>query len=167
MNRRGFTLGGVAMILAGPVRAQSRSQAIVERIVAELRRQGYTEFRVRRTLLGRVLIDAEGPGKEREIVLNPNTGEILRDIWDDEGDDLFGRHPRTEDDGDSGGSGASGGSGSGPGGSGSGPGGSAGGGGDDGGGDDGDDGDDRGGGDDGGDGESEDGPDDDADDDSD
>lgn len=66
---------------AAPVWAQD----LQSRIIAQLQTQGFERIEITRTWLGRVRIDAEGPGMEREIVFNPNTGEILRDYWESEG----------------------------------------------------------------------------------
>jgi hypothetical protein len=56
--------------------AQSPADAVVQQLAA----QGYVDFNVSRTLLGRVQVIALAPnGGRREIVFNPNTGEILRD----------------------------------------------------------------------------------------
>lgn len=61
---------------AGLAEAQSPADALVQ----QLREQGYVEFAVSRTLLGRVRVIALAPdGEQREIVFNPATGEILRD----------------------------------------------------------------------------------------
>lgn len=49
------------------------------RIVAELREEGYAEIRVSRTLLGRMRFIAVTGDRQREIVVNPATGLILRD----------------------------------------------------------------------------------------
>lgn len=84
MNRRAFlALGLAAAISAAPAMAAT----LEERLVAQLRAQGYTEIRKSRTLLGRVRIEAERPGGEREIIFNPRTGEILRDYWEEDDDD--------------------------------------------------------------------------------
>ncbi|WP_139188489.1 PepSY domain-containing protein [Aliiruegeria lutimaris] len=58
-----------------PVAAES-AQA---RVVRELRALGYTEITGKETWLGRYRIVATAPGQSREIVLNPYTGEVLRD----------------------------------------------------------------------------------------
>lgn len=50
-------------------------------IVAQLRAQGYTEISVETTWLGRIRIVALRGGGHREIIANPRTGEILRDVW--------------------------------------------------------------------------------------
>lgn len=56
--------------------AQSPADAVVQ----QLRAQGYVEFEVSRTLLGRVRVVATASdGSQREIVFIPATGEILRD----------------------------------------------------------------------------------------
>lgn len=69
----------------------ARADALSDRIVAQLRRQGYDSVTVSRTLLGRMRILASGAGQRREIILNPRTGEILRDFWQDEDDDTADR----------------------------------------------------------------------------
>lgn len=61
---------------AGAASAQSPADSVVQ----QLREQGYVEFAVSRTLLGRTRVTAIAPnGGQREIVFNPATGEILRD----------------------------------------------------------------------------------------
>jgi len=53
---------------------------IEDSIVRQLRDQGFSQIDVRRTLLGRSRIVAQSPTFYREIVVNPVTGEILRDF---------------------------------------------------------------------------------------
>lgn len=108
MRRRRFLFGTAAAIMAaGPAMAQS----ITDRIVAQLRDQGYEEIRVSRTWLGRAQIRARSGSGEREIIVNPRTGEILRDYWDDDSgglileDDSHGGDEDDEDDDDSSGHG--------------------------------------------------------------
>ena len=48
-------------------------------VIASLRSQGFEVVLVHWTLLGRIRIVAESGSIRREIVINPNTGEILRD----------------------------------------------------------------------------------------
>ena len=68
-------------------------------LIDQLKRQGYSEFVVSFTLLGRMRILAIGEdGDAREIVVNPRTGEVLRDVnmsQSGRSDDL----PRLRDDG--------------------------------------------------------------------
>lgn len=65
-----LTLGGQAALAQGPADA----------VVAQLREQGYVAFEVSRTLLGRIRVVAlTAEGGQREIILSPATGEILRD----------------------------------------------------------------------------------------
>ncbi len=59
----------------------SLAQDIVASIVSQLRRQGYGSISKQRTFLGRVRIIAERSSGRREIIVNPRTGEILRDFW--------------------------------------------------------------------------------------
>ena len=99
------------LALAGEAFAQSPSDAVV----SQLRAQGYVEFSVSRTLLGRIRVIATAPdGGRREIVFSPATGEILRDYveapggartprifdWEDGGSDHGDDGDRSGDDGD-------------------------------------------------------------------
>ncbi len=133
MKRRDF-LSGIAVGLASVTPAFA--QDVVSQIRRQLRQQGFREIAEERTLLGRVRIMAVRNDGRREIIINPSTGEILRDLWsplsgglgriqiidedsrgsgggDDESDD-------EDDDEDDDGEGGGGGGGSGSGGSGSG-----------------------------------------------
>lgn len=83
MDRRSFLrlcAGGLAgassVLAAGAALADGYEHAVV----SQLRKQGYRKIHVERTLLGRVRISAARGGRSREIILNPRTGEILRDV---------------------------------------------------------------------------------------
>ena len=52
----------------------------VDDITAEIRAQGFTIVRVQRTLLGRVRIIGQRRAIRREVVIDPTTGEIRRDL---------------------------------------------------------------------------------------
>jgi hypothetical protein len=69
-----FALGLVWQ--ATPLYAQNYEQAIL----AQLRQDGYEQITVTTTLLGRIRIVADGAQGQREIVLNPRPGEVLRDV---------------------------------------------------------------------------------------
>lgn len=85
--------------------------SLTDEILRQLRMQGYGKFRVSRTWLGRTRILAFRGGSQREIVVNPRTGEILRDVFHGKGDGLIDPgadhddddHHGNEDDGESGG----------------------------------------------------------------
>lgn len=78
MKRRMFLSLGVAGLTFGlPAFAQS----FTDSVVSQLRNQGFGQISVERTLLGRTRVVAVGNGGQREIILNPRTGEILRDLW--------------------------------------------------------------------------------------
>lgn len=78
MKRRAFLIGLVTgAAVAGPALAQG----VVDDIVAQLKRQGFRSVVTERTLLGRVRIVASRGDGSREIIINPRTGEILRDFW--------------------------------------------------------------------------------------
>jgi hypothetical protein len=80
MKRRSFLIGTMALAVTGaPVFAQS----VVDGIVAQLTSQGYRNISVQKTLLGRAQIVGYKRSQRREIIVNPRTGEILRDFWED------------------------------------------------------------------------------------
>ena len=82
MKRRRLLKG---ILLAAGVQAltalPSFAATFVEQVVSQLRAQGFEAIEVERTLLGRTRIAAVRADGSREIVLNPTTGEILRDLW--------------------------------------------------------------------------------------
>ena len=80
MKRRALIAGAIA-IVASPVTQAFADFA--DDIVTALRKQGYDTIEVSRTLLGRTRIVATAPWGRRELILNPRTGEILRDILTD------------------------------------------------------------------------------------
>jgi hypothetical protein len=69
------------VVAAGLLGPPAHAASTEEGIVAELREQGFSRIEIRRTLLGRTRIIATSPAYEREIVLNPASGVILRDFW--------------------------------------------------------------------------------------
>jgi hypothetical protein len=77
MQRRTFL---VTMIAAAGL-ALPAVAAFSDDVVAQLVSQGYRDISVSKTWLGRIRIVATRDGGTREIVLNPGTGEILRDLW--------------------------------------------------------------------------------------
>lgn len=129
------------------------AQSVQDQIITQLQQQGFTDIQVSRTWLGRIRIVSLHDDLQRELVFNPQTGEILRDFWQTlDGDGrATARIVNPDDDRDSGGGQGSGGGGSSDGGGSSG-GGEGGSGGDD----DDDDDDDDGGDDEGGDRDEED-----------
>lgn len=78
MKRRAlFPILALAIAWGGQVRAEEP----VERILNDLKRLGYQNVSVESTLLRRTRILAQSDEALREIIVNPNTGEILRDLW--------------------------------------------------------------------------------------
>ena len=78
MNRRRFLI----VFGMGAIAASTAAAAPYEDVVvAQLKSQGYNAITVERTLLGRVKITGQINTGRREIILNPRTGEILRDLW--------------------------------------------------------------------------------------
>ena len=59
--------------------AVAAADTVTDSVIDQLRAQGYSRFTVERTLLGRIRVEAVGSARWREIVFNPQTGEILRD----------------------------------------------------------------------------------------
>ena len=74
-----FSLAAAVLTAGG-----AQAQTVVDSIVRQLERQGYREVAVSRTLLGRAIIVGRRGSRSREIVVNPRTGEILRDLWEDD-----------------------------------------------------------------------------------
>jgi hypothetical protein len=69
----------VAAILWMGLALPGWSMTVEERLTAGLQDQGYTILEKGYTFLGRLRIVAESDEIHREIVVNPGTGEILRD----------------------------------------------------------------------------------------
>jgi hypothetical protein len=67
----------VALLLAMAIPAAA--QTVEERLIAGLKDQGYVIVEQGYTFLGRLRIVVEDKSVHREIVVNPGTGEILRD----------------------------------------------------------------------------------------
>ncbi|MGV8987528.1 MAG: hypothetical protein ACOH2H_14745 [Cypionkella sp.] len=79
MKRNAFlTLFPVVLVLSA---GMAFANQFSDDVVAQLSRQGFTTITRNSTWLGRVQIQAERKDGHREIVLNPRTGEILRDEW--------------------------------------------------------------------------------------
>lgn len=76
MNRRAFLIALAAGLAPSVLRAN-----VEDALLARLRAEGYGRITVSRTLLGRLRIVAVRPGGRREIILNPRTGEVLRDVF--------------------------------------------------------------------------------------
>jgi hypothetical protein len=66
-------------LVAAPFAALA--QSVQDQIIGQLTEQGFGEFEISRTFLGRVRVVTQSEQLERELVFNPNTGEILRDYW--------------------------------------------------------------------------------------
>lgn len=78
MRRRDVILGLAAGL--GVLAAPAAADDMTSQIVRQLRKQGYKTIRISRTFLGRTRIMAFSANATREIVVNPRTGEILRDF---------------------------------------------------------------------------------------
>lgn len=78
MYRRTFLSLGLAFVACA---TQALSASFADAIVAQLTAQGFRNISVQTTWLGRVQILALRTDGQREIILNPRTGEILRDLW--------------------------------------------------------------------------------------
>jgi len=78
MNRRVFLLSASSFVALGASGQQAHA-SVEDSVAGRLRREGYRITRRRRTWLGRIRITAVRNHEEREVVLDPTTGEILRD----------------------------------------------------------------------------------------
>lgn len=80
----------ILCLALAPVGAAADEKAVRDRIVRELRGDGYQEIRLFRTFLGRLRFVGEDGRSRREIIVSPTTGVILRDyvrFFDDDDDD--------------------------------------------------------------------------------
>lgn len=78
MNRRIFVaVACFGLLTAGAATARD----FADTVVGQLRSQGYSQVTVTSTWLNRTRIFAESRDAQREIILNPRTGEILRDLY--------------------------------------------------------------------------------------
>lgn len=77
MNRRTFLCSGMVALGMAPLPGRAD---IEDALLARLRAEGFQAILTERTWLGRVRITASGDLGQREIILNPRTGEVLRDI---------------------------------------------------------------------------------------
>ena len=59
--------------------------APTDSVVRQLQDLGYSNIKISRTMLGRARIVGETRAHRREIIINPSTGEILRDLVDNGG----------------------------------------------------------------------------------
>lgn len=77
MNRRIFLIGVAGLALAaGAALAADPAQVVIDR----LRTEGFENITAARTFIGRIRITASKRGQSREVVIDPRTGEILRDL---------------------------------------------------------------------------------------
>ena len=97
MIRRRALLAAAAFVLASGTLARADE---VGGIVKWLHGLGFDDVTTSRSLLGRVQIRATGAMGTRELVVNPRTGEILRDVWLDADGKLVrgARYPGSSDD---------------------------------------------------------------------
>lgn len=86
-----------ALIVVALGAAPLHAETMQESLVAQLGAQGFTQIRISRTFLGRVRIEATSPEYVREIIFNPRTNEILRDYWNELGDEAASSGTRIAD----------------------------------------------------------------------
>ena len=84
-RRRFLISASAALFAAGPAIAQD--DAATRSVIRQLEAQGFAVSSVRRTLLGRVRILSRRGDLQREIVLDPRNGVILRDYTAGSGGD--------------------------------------------------------------------------------
>lgn len=110
MRRRDLFAVGLALAAGATAARATVTDPLVVSLIDDLKRQGYKDFDVSQTWLGRVRIVARMNGVVRELIIDPRTGEILRDYQDVQGQ---GGRPRSPPDpvdhnGDDGGDGDNG-----------------------------------------------------------
>lgn len=91
----------ILCLALSPVAATADEKAVRDRIVRELREDGYNDIRLFRTFLGRLRFVGEDGRSRREIIVSPTTGVILRDyvrILDLDEEDDEDDNERDDDD---------------------------------------------------------------------
>ena len=78
INRRKF----ISILVAATLTATPAVADVKDLVISQLKAQGFRKIRIGRTLLGRTRIVAINSRMRREIIINPRTGEILRDYWE-------------------------------------------------------------------------------------
>lgn len=73
------TLIVICLLALSTPAAHADADRVRDRIVSILKEDGYLEIRISRTLLGRMRFVAMRSDARREIVVNPNSGVVLRD----------------------------------------------------------------------------------------
>ncbi len=81
MNRRILLLGLMSTGALAATTGTAMAASFAEDIVAQLTKLGFSNITTETTWLGRIKILASRSDGVREIILNPRTGEILRDAW--------------------------------------------------------------------------------------
>ena len=79
MKRRDFLT--LCVVLVAGSAGMARAAPYADKVIAQLNKQGFSHIASETTWLGRMRITATRVDGQREIILNPRTGEILRDIW--------------------------------------------------------------------------------------
>lgn len=101
MNRRQIMFAALAMgLMLSPTLAHADDDEI-EDIIEDLREDwGFERIDATTSLLGRVQIRAVNAAWVREMVVNPRTGEVLRDVWFDSSGKVIVRPAKPDDDND-------------------------------------------------------------------
>ncbi len=81
MKRRAFLTITAAATLACVAASAAQADGFSDGIVAQLTQQGFQNIATETTWLGRSRIVGSRVDGQREIIINPRTGEILRDLW--------------------------------------------------------------------------------------
>ena len=72
----------MVLVLGGLLAALPASaKGLADEIARQMAQQGFQNIGIEETWLGRTRITGIRNGGSREIIVNPNTGEILRDLW--------------------------------------------------------------------------------------
>jgi hypothetical protein len=104
-RRRLFSTLAAITLMATSAYAES----VPDQIMRQLRDQGFGQISVTQTWLGRTRIIGKSDKGQREIIVNPKTGEILRDLFTNAGGSAgspvigntgSGRNTRSDDDDD-------------------------------------------------------------------
>lgn len=80
--RRWWTISASVLAVSVAAASPGVAQGPVDTVIEQLETEGFDVRSVRRTLLGRTRILADSPYGNREVVLNPRNGLVLRDYFE-------------------------------------------------------------------------------------
>lgn len=83
INAEHFTMKYVLIITFAIFSTFASAQEFEDVLVSKMQSDGYRLVERKQSLLGRVILEFRSDKHERQIIIKPNTGEIIRDYAED------------------------------------------------------------------------------------